>query len=145
MLRFIIAAILIVHRLIVSAQSIGGFKPGAGVANPAWLNWWPTVLGQSWLLARLDLEKALSWVSSILWLVGGLLLLAAGLSIFGFIIPQGYWRVLAVVGAAISLFLLLVYLHPFFGDWDAGKHRYSGCAAIGALAHRGGNRRVAVW
>ena len=115
MVRFIIAAILIIHGFIVSAQSIGGFKPGAGVVNPAWLNWWPTALGQSWLLSRLDLEKALSWVSGTLWLVGGLLLLAAGLSVFGFIIPQSYWRVLAVAGAAISLFMLLVYLHPFFG------------------------------
>ncbi len=115
MLRFIIAGILIVHGFIVSAQSIGGFKPGAGVANPAWLNWWPKALGQSWLLARLDLEKTLAWVSGSLWLVGGVLLLAAGLSVFGFIVPQSYWRVLAVAGAAISLFMLLVYLHPFFG------------------------------
>jgi len=115
MVRFIIAAILIVHGFIVSDQSIGGFKPGAGVANPAWLSWWPSALGQSWLLARLDLEKALSWVSGTLWLVGGLLLLAAGLSVFGFIVPQSYWRVLAVGGAGICLFMLLVYLHPLFG------------------------------
>ena len=115
MVRFIIAAILIVHGFIVSAQSIGGFKPGAGVVNPAWLNWWPTALGQSWLLSRLDLEKTLSWLSGTLWLAGGILLLAAGLSVFGFIIPQSYWRVLAVAGAAISLIMLLVYLHPFFG------------------------------
>src|SRR3989304_3462402 len=114
MLRFIIAAILIVHGFIVSAQSIGGFKPGAGIVNPAWLNWWPTALGQSWLLSRLDLEKALSWVSGTLWLVGGLLLLAAGLSVFGFIIPQSYWRVLGGGGGRPFLFFFFFFFSPFF-------------------------------
>jgi len=114
MLRFIVAAILVVHGFIVSAQSLGGFNPGSGIKNPTWLNWWPTALGQSWLLSRLGLERTFSWLSGLLWLTGGILLLAAGLSIFGFIVPQSYWRILAVGGAAISLFMLLIYLHPFF-------------------------------
>ncbi|HEY3310539.1 MAG TPA: hypothetical protein VGK00_02760 [Anaerolineales bacterium] len=115
MLQFITGAFLLIHGFIVSAQSTGGFKPGPGVQNPAWLNFWPTALGQSWLLSRFGLEKTLSWVSGLLWLAGGLLLVAAGLSVFGFIIPQSSWRILAVTGAAISLFMLAIYLHPFFG------------------------------
>ena len=49
-----------------------------------------------------------------LWLAGGIALIAAGLGVLGFIVPTDWWRSLAVAGAAISLFMLVAYLHPLF-------------------------------
>jgi hypothetical protein len=70
-------------------------------------------LGRSWLLSWLDLDKApITWVGGVLWLVGGLLLMAAGLGVMGLIVPIEWWRNLAIAGGAISLLMLLVYLHP---------------------------------
>ena len=50
----------IIHGLITAAQSGGSFGSTAasGTQNPSWVSWWPTNLGQSWLLAWLGLEKA---------------------------------------------------------------------------------------
>jgi hypothetical protein len=51
-------------------------------------------------------------MSGILWLIGGLLLVAAGIGVFGILVPIAWWRGLALAGAAISLFMLLLYFHP---------------------------------
>jgi hypothetical protein len=40
------------------------------------------------------------------------LLLAAGLSVLGILLPVDWWRELAVAGAVVSLLMLFVYLHP---------------------------------
>jgi hypothetical protein len=40
------------------------------------------------------------------------LLVAAGIGVFGFLVPVAWWRGLALAGAAISLFMLLLYFHP---------------------------------
>jgi hypothetical protein len=107
---------LVVHGLIVGAQSSGSFTARGGVANPSWVSWWPTALGQSWLLSRFGLERSpLAWVAGVLWIAGGILLVAAGLAVFGVLVPQGLWRPLATAGAVVSLFLLIVYLHPLLG------------------------------
>jgi hypothetical protein len=116
MLRFLIGGMLIVHGLIVAAQSPGAFRGGEPLANPSWLKWWPTALGQSWLLAGLGLEQTVAaWLAGVLWLIGGVALLVAGLGVFGVLVPQDWWRTLAVGGAGISLLMLLFYLHPFYG------------------------------
>jgi len=113
MLRFGVGIILILHGLIVAAQSAGSFGPGSGVKNPSWVDWWPTALGESWALSKLGLERsAVSWLGGLLWLVSGLLLIAAGLGVLDVLIPHSAWRSLAVAGAGISLFMLFVYLHP---------------------------------
>ena len=111
----LIAVLLIVHGLITSAQSAGSFSPGAGIPNPSWLSWWPTGLGQSWLFSRPGLEHSfLIPLGGLLYLVAGLALVAAGLGLLGWIVPTAWWPVLALVGAGLSLFMLLVYLHPFY-------------------------------
>lgn len=115
-MKLFIAILLILHGLITAAQSSGSFGSTAssGIQNPSWVSWWPTNLGQSWLLSWLGLEKApFTWISGVLWLAGGIALAAAGLGVLGFIIPSDWWRTLAIAGGAISLFMLVVYLHPF--------------------------------
>jgi len=97
MLRLLIGIILIVHGLIVAAQSTGAFGGGKAIANPSWLKWWPTAFGQSWLLAGLGLEQTVAaWLAGLLWLVAGVALVAAGLGVFGVLVPQGWWRGLAM-------------------------------------------------
>jgi hypothetical protein len=51
----------------------------------------------------------------VLWLIAGVTLLVAGLGVFGVLVPQGWWRTLAIGGASMSLLMLLFYLHPFYG------------------------------
>ena len=114
-MRLMIGLLLVLHGLIVAGQSAGNFgsTPPGGVQNPSWLSWWPTNLGRSWLLAWLGLERApITWIVGLLWLAGGIALAVAGLGAMGLIIPTDWWRGLALFGAAVSLFLLIVHLHP---------------------------------
>ena len=112
-MKIFIGILLIIHGLITAAQSGGSFKPTGGVPNLKWLDWWPTPLGQSWLLARWGLEHSL-WgtLAGILWLVAAACLIAAGLGLIGLVIPASYWRILAGCGAVLSLVLLIIYAHP---------------------------------
>jgi hypothetical protein len=114
-MKILVGILLILHGLITAMQSGGSFNPTGGVANPKWLGWWPTALGQSWLLTRLGLEKsAAGTLAGVLWLFAGAALVAAGLGLFGFIVPSPWWRTLAAVGAAFSVLLFILYAHPFF-------------------------------
>lgn len=112
-LRFLIGGLLSVHGLIVAGQAFGSFGNGSPVANPTWLKWWPTALGQSWFLAGLGLERTVvAWFAGMLWLSGGVALVAAGLGVFGVLVPREWWRTLAIGGAGMSLLMLLLYFHP---------------------------------
>jgi hypothetical protein len=51
-------------------------------------------------------------IGGLLWLISGIALVAAGLGIFGVIVPQAWWSTLAVAGALGSLVMLIIYLHP---------------------------------
>jgi hypothetical protein len=113
-MKILIAILLIVHGLIVAGQSSGSFNPIGGIKNPAWLSWWPASLGQSWLLTTLGIERSLvARAGGFLWLVAGAVLVAAGLGVLGLGVPPTWWRSLALSGAAISLIMLAIYLHPF--------------------------------
>jgi hypothetical protein len=114
-MNILIAVLLILHGLITAAFSAGSFKPGDPVQNPTWLNWWPTHMGQSWLLPRPIGERPpVALLGGILFLAGGVALIGSGLGLLGLIIPQAWWPFLAVAGAAISLLMLVIYLHPFY-------------------------------
>lgn len=112
----LIAILLVIHGLIVASQAVGSFGSAIPkeVQNPAFLNWWPVNMGRSWLLSWLGLDKTLIIyrTTGLLWLAGGISLIAAGLGVFGFIVPSEWWRDLAIGGAAISLLMLVVYFHP---------------------------------
>jgi hypothetical protein len=115
-MKLLISVLLILHGLIVAGQSAGSFRstfPNE-LQNPSFVSWWPINMGRSWLFSWLGLERTLTVyrVGGLLWLVGGIALVAAGLGIWGFVIPADWWRGLAVSGAAISLFMLAVYFHP---------------------------------
>ena len=116
MSKYLIAVILLGHGSIVGAQSLGSFGGGSSqTVNPSWLNWWPTTFGHSWLLTSFNLEGTLiDKVFGLLWLASGICIIAAALSILGFVVPVTLWRTLAIYGASGSLIMLLLYVHPFF-------------------------------
>jgi hypothetical protein len=115
-MKLLISVLLILHGLIVAAQSAGSFGTmiPKEIQNPSFINWFPINMGRSWLLSLLGLQNSLPAyrISGILWLLGGLTLVAAGLGMFGILVPVVWWRGLALAGAAISLFMLLLYFHP---------------------------------
>lgn len=77
------------------------------------MSWWPTRLGQSWLLSSLGLEQSpIVAIGGLVWLISGIALVAAGLGILGVLVPQAWWSTLAVAGALGSLVMLIIYLHP---------------------------------
>jgi hypothetical protein len=115
-MKILIAFLLILHGLIVIGQSSSSFNPVGGVKNPAWLSWWPSNLGQSWLLSGLGIQHSvLARAGGALWLAAGIALVAAGLGVAGLVVPSTLWRSLALTGAIISLVMLIIYLHPFYG------------------------------
>ena len=115
-MKLLIAILLVIHGLIVAGQASGSFGSTVPkeVPNPAFVSWWPINMGRSWLFSWLGLghTPATYRMSGLLWLAGGIALVAAGLGIFGFVVPSEWWRGLAIAGAAISLFMLAVYFHP---------------------------------
>lgn len=102
------AIVLVVHGLITVGISAGSFAPTANLPNPAWLRWWPHQLGRSWLI------PGIGWWGGLIWLAAGLLLLGAGLGVFGFIVPVSWWIPCALGGTIISLVALLLYFHPYY-------------------------------
>jgi hypothetical protein len=114
--KLLIGILLIIHGLIVAGQSAGSFGSTIPneLQNPSIVSWWPINMGRSWLFSWLGLEKTLVVyrIGGLLWLVGGIALVAAGLGVLGFVIPTDWWRGLAVGGAVISLIMLAVYFHP---------------------------------
>ena len=115
-MKLLISVLLILHGLIVAGQSAGSFGSTIPneLQNPSFVSWWPINMGRSWLFSWLGLDRTLAVyrIGGLLWLAGGIMLVAAGLSILGFVIPPDWWRSLAIGGAVISLFMLAVYFHP---------------------------------
>jgi hypothetical protein len=115
-MKLLISVLLILHGLIVAGQSAGSFGSTIPneLQNPAFVSWWPINMGRSWLFVFLGLDKTLVVyrIGGLLWLAGGIALVAAGFGVLGFIVPSDWWRTLAISGAAISLFMLAVYFHP---------------------------------
>lgn len=115
-MKLLISILLMLHGLIVAGQSAGSFGSTIPneLQNPSFVSWWPINMGRSWLFGWLGLERTLAVyrIAGLLWLAGGIALVAAGLGSFGFVIPTAWWRDLAVAGGAISLFMLAVYFHP---------------------------------
>jgi hypothetical protein len=115
-MKLLISVLLILHGLIVAGQSAGSFGSTIPneLQNPSFVSWWPINMGRSWLFSLLGLERTLFVyrIGGLLWLAGGIALVAAGLGVLDFVIPSEWWRSLAIGGAAISLLMLAVYFHP---------------------------------
>ncbi|HCS38592.1 MAG TPA: hypothetical protein DIW44_03285 [Anaerolineaceae bacterium] len=114
-MRILFGILLLLHGFIVCAQSSASFKPIGGTPNPAWMGWFPVNLGQSLPFAKLGIEQAAGVKAlGILWLIAGITLVLAALAVLHFLIPLPWWRVLAILGASLSLLMLVLYFHPFY-------------------------------
>jgi hypothetical protein len=114
-MRIVVAIALLLHGLITALQSKGNFTLTEGTPDPPWLHWWPVSLGKSWILPIFGLEKPpISFFFGVLWLVAGSFLVSASLGLFGFLIPSAWWRLLAGIGAVLSLVIFIFYAHPLF-------------------------------
>ena len=115
-MKILISILLILHGLIVAGQAAGSFGSTIPkeIQNPIFVSWWPINMGRSWVFSLIGLEKTLTVyrIGGLLWLAGGIALVAAGLGILGFIVPTHWWRELAIAGGAISLLMLAIYFHP---------------------------------
>ena len=115
-MKLLISVLLILHGLIVAGQSAGSFGSTIPneLQNPSFVSWWPINMCRSWLFSWLGLDKTLVAyrLGGLLWLAGGIALVAAGLGVLGWIVPTDWWRSLAIGGGAVSLIMLAIYFHP---------------------------------
>jgi len=115
MLHTLWSLLIAVHGVISVMISAGSTNPTGGTANPSWLSWWPTRLGQPWLLVQLGIAGRVPTLLVVLiGVAGGAALVLAGLGNLGVLVPQTAVRTLMGVGAAASLAVLVVFLHPFY-------------------------------
>lgn len=139
-MKLAISIFLILDGLIVASQAAGSLGPTMPreIPNPAFLSWWPVNLGRSWLFSALGLERspAAYWFGGVLWLFSGILLVAAGLGVWDYIVSAQWWRLLAIGGAAISLFMLAIYFHPMMILGIAASLGHSARPAVGRVAAR---------
>lgn len=105
MWRYVIALVLIVHGL----GHFGGI--------PAYPKHWSS---HSWLLTSLVGDAATRAIGGLLWIVTALLFVAAGLGVFGVVIPQTAWRSLAIVSAVVSLVVMLLFWDVLLGGPKIG-------------------------
>jgi p-aminobenzoyl-glutamate transporter AbgT len=67
--------------------------------------------GRSWLLTNLLGESVSRTLGLIIYLVSTVGFIAAGLGVMGWLVPNDWWRTLALVSAVISLVGLIFYWH----------------------------------
>lgn len=93
-LRLLIGGALLVHGI---GHTLGYFKPA-----------------HSWLLRGIP-DPTLRVISGVFWAISAIGFIAAAAAFFGILVPQDWWRVLAVVTAVVSLLGLFL----FIGNWPA--------------------------
>ena len=103
-LRVVIGLVVIAHGLTHPILSIipDSQTEGAPVG---------TFWNKSWLLGEKPFVKSVIYGLSGL---AALLLLFAGLSFMGFLVPVAWWRTLWITGAGVSGLLLIAFWHPWF-------------------------------
>lgn len=103
---YIIGGFLILHGL--------GHLGGLPVYSESWSR-------HSWLLSGLGGTFTRA-VGGLLWTIVAIGFIAAGLGVFGFLVPHEWWRSLAVAAAAGSILVIVLY-------WDAAPTRIQILAA----------------
>ncbi|MDX1416678.1 MAG: hypothetical protein R3293_20930 [Candidatus Promineifilaceae bacterium] len=102
-LRLITALVLIVHGI---GHSLA-FFPALNISSTE--NWHY----RSWLLTASLGDTASRVVVIILFAIPFFGFIAAGLGIFGFLVPYDWWQTLAIVSAVVGLIALALFWHAF--------------------------------
>ena len=109
MLKTIVAIFVILHGLTHSIMAMvpNPNAPDAGVAT------FFSGIG-SWLLTGLGLSESTTKTSAILLsVIATIGFVAAGLALFGVLVPFDWWRILAIASAVVSLLLVVIFWHPY--------------------------------
>ena len=109
MLKTIVAIFLILHGL---THSILAMVPSPNTPNAGVATFFPG-LG-SWLLTGLGLsESASKPIAIVLSVIATIGFVAAGLALFGILVPFDWWRILAIASAVVSLLLVVIFWDPY--------------------------------
>ena len=121
MLSGVLAGLFLVHGLITLGNGIGVVVDGGrkawadpGLANAAWLSWWPLNLGRSWLVDAAQLGPSGYALGGLIWLISGLAFVGAGLGLFGVPGLNGLWQPLALAGGCFGLTAVALFFHPWY-------------------------------
>ena len=121
MLTEILAGLFVVHGLITLGNGLGAVADGGrkawadpGLANAAWLSWWPINLGRSWLVDAAQLGPSGYALGGLIWLISGLAFAGAGLGLFGVPGLKGLWQPLALAGSGFGLTAVALFFHPWY-------------------------------
>ena len=121
MLTEILAGLFVVHGLITLGNGLGAVADGGrkawvdpGLANAAWLSWWPINLGRSWLVDAAQLGPGGYALGGLIWLISGLAFAGAGLGLFGVPGLKGLWQPLALAGSGFGLTAVALFFHPWY-------------------------------
>jgi hypothetical protein len=103
-LRLVIGFIVVAHGLVHPLLAvIPDDKVEYAPAGSMWTS--------SWLFGEGRTAKTLLYV---LTGITAFILMLAGLSFIGFIVPQSWWQTLWVAGAGVSSLVLIIFWHPRF-------------------------------
>jgi len=102
------------HGLITTMIGSGAVSNGPVGTPPSWVSWWPGPFGRSWLIDALNLGTPVAVAGGLVWLVSGILLIAAGLGFLGVGLLRDGWPMYAVVGGGLGLVAIALYFHPFY-------------------------------
>lgn len=90
---------------------------------------------RSWLLTDTLGETVTNVLDTVLWSLGGILFVVAGLGLLGLIVPQEWWRGAAVAGAIVSLLTIGLFWEalPFFMPNKVGAIAVDVAVLVGIL------------
>ena len=107
-MMFLLGALLIGHALVHASYLTPAPPRTAGGPE------WPFEMARSWLVTGAGLDPALvRTLGTVLVVTTIALLVAAGLSTVGWLVPSEWWSVLVVGGAAASALTLATFFHPW--------------------------------
>ena len=107
MLKTIVAIFLILHGL---THSILAMVPSPNAPDAGFATFFSGI--GSWLFTGLS-ESASKTIATTLAVIAMLGFVAAGLALFGILVPFDWWRALAIASAVVSLLLLVIFWDPY--------------------------------
>jgi hypothetical protein len=112
----VVGGFLVLHGLITTMTGFGGVtKPDApALALPSWFGWWPGPFGRSWLFEALHLGTGAAMVGGLIWLAAGITLIGGGLGWLGVPGLEAVRYLLLFGGATLGLVALALYFHPIY-------------------------------